>query len=99
MYVFSFKIVLFGKIYVGILCFFFLDFIVQFLEQQVCFLNWDVGFVIQIMNEIGVLLFRLLEVYDQLFKLWDLFWNRMKKLLYFLDCIYVLLIRYVENFS
>lgn len=44
------------------------DFIVQFLEQQVCTLNWDVGFVIQTMNEIGVPLPRLLEVYDQLFK-------------------------------
>lgn len=46
----------------------FSDFIVQFLEQQVCTLNWDVGFVIQTMNEIGVPLPRLLEVYDQLFK-------------------------------
>lgn len=40
----------------------------QFLEQQVCALNWDVGFVTYTMQEIGVPLPRLLEVYDQLFK-------------------------------
>lgn len=51
------------------------DFIVQFLEQQVCTLNWDVGFVIQTMNEIGVPLPRLLEVYDHLFK------SRVRKVL------------------
>lgn len=47
---------------------FSLDFLVQFLEQQVCSLNWDVGFVTYTMQEIGVPLPRLLEVYDQLFK-------------------------------
>lgn len=47
----------------------------QFLEQQVCTLNWDVGFVIQTMNEIGVPLPRLLEVYDHLFK------SRVRKIL------------------
>lgn len=44
------------------------DFLVQFLEQQVCSLNWDAGFVTYTMQEIGVPLPRLLEVYDQLFK-------------------------------
>ncbi|XP_012873976.1 PREDICTED: nuclear pore complex protein Nup155 [Dipodomys ordii] len=72
-------------------------FIIQFLEQQVCTLNWDVGFVIQTMNEIGVPLPRLLEVYDQLFKSRDPFWNRVKKPLHLLDCIHVLLTKYVEN--
>lgn len=47
---------------------FFLDFLVKFLEQEVCKLNWDVGFVTSTMQEIGVQLPRLLEVYDQLFK-------------------------------
>ena len=47
---------------------FSLDFLVQYLEQQVCSLNWDVGFVTYTMQEIGVPLPRLLEVYDQLFK-------------------------------
>lgn len=50
----------------AVLC--FSDFLVQFLEQQVCSLNWDVGFVTYTMREIGVPLSRLLEVYDQLFK-------------------------------
>ncbi|XP_006889597.1 PREDICTED: nuclear pore complex protein Nup155-like isoform X2 [Elephantulus edwardii] len=97
MHALSLKIVLLGKIYAGTPRFFPLDFIVQFLEQQVCTLNWDVGFVIQTMHEIGVPLPRLLEVYDQLFKSRDPFWNRMKKPLHLLDCIHVLLTRYVEN--
>uniref|UniRef100_A0A5F5PLB7 Nucleoporin 155 n=1 Tax=Equus caballus TaxID=9796 RepID=A0A5F5PLB7_HORSE len=97
MHALSLKIVLLGKIYAGTPRFFPLDFIVQFLEQQVCTLNWDVGFVIQTMNEIGVPLPRLLEVYDHLFKSRDPFWNRMKKPLHLLDCIRVLLTRYVEN--
>uniref|UniRef100_A0A8C9DZ07 Nucleoporin 155 n=1 Tax=Phocoena sinus TaxID=42100 RepID=A0A8C9DZ07_PHOSS len=97
MHALSLKIVLLGKMYAGTPRFFPLDFIVQFLEQQVCTLNWDVGFVIQTMNEIGVPLPRLLEVYDHLFKSRDPFWNRMKKPLHLLDCIHVLLTRYVEN--
>lgn len=44
------------------------EFLVKFLEQEVCRLNWDVGFVTATMQEIGVQLPRLLEVYDQLFK-------------------------------
>ncbi|KAM5264755.1 nuclear pore complex protein Nup155 isoform 2-T2 [Ctenodactylus gundi] len=97
MHALSLKIVLLGKIYAGTPRFFPLDFIVQFLEQQVCTLNWDVGFVIQTMNEIGVPLPRLLEVYDHLFKSRDPFWNRVKKPLHLLDCIHVLLTRYVQN--
>lgn len=44
------------------------EFLVKFLEQEVCLLNWDVGFVTSTMQEIGVQLPRLLGVYDQLFK-------------------------------
>lgn len=44
------------------------EFLVKFLEQEVCRLNWDVGFVTSTLQEIGVQLPRLLEVYDQLFK-------------------------------
>uniref|UniRef100_A0A8C5THZ5 Nuclear pore complex protein Nup155 n=1 Tax=Malurus cyaneus samueli TaxID=2593467 RepID=A0A8C5THZ5_9PASS len=62
------KLALLGKIYAGTPRYFPLDFLVQFLEQQVCTLNWDVGFVTYTMQEIGVPLPRLLEVYDQLFK-------------------------------
>lgn len=47
---------------------FIAEFLVKFLEQEVCRLNWDVGFVTSTMQEIGVQLPRLLEVYDQLFK-------------------------------
>lgn len=40
----------------------------KYVEQEVCKLNWDMGFVTSTMQEIGVQLPRLLEVYDQLFK-------------------------------
>ncbi|XP_007065800.2 nuclear pore complex protein Nup155 isoform X1 [Chelonia mydas] len=93
----SLKMVLLGKIYAGTPRYFPLDFLVQFLEQQVCSLNWDVGFVTYTMREIGVPLSRLLEVYDQLFKARDPYWNRMKKPLHLLECIHVLLSGYVQD--
>uniref|UniRef100_A0A7N6AE55 Nuclear pore complex protein Nup155 n=1 Tax=Anabas testudineus TaxID=64144 RepID=A0A7N6AE55_ANATE len=64
----SLKLVSLGKIYAGTPRYFPLEFLVKFLEQEVCRLNWDVGFVTSTMQEIGVQLPRLLEVYDQLFK-------------------------------
>ncbi|NXL32095.1 NU155 protein, partial [Glaucidium brasilianum] len=100
----SLKMVLLGKIYAGTPRYFPLgklfsqhNFLVQFLEQQVCTLNWDVGFVTYTMQEIGVPLPRLLEVYDQLFKARDPCWNRMKKPLHLLECIHVLLSGYVHD--
>ncbi|OXB66694.1 hypothetical protein ASZ78_013085 [Callipepla squamata] len=73
------------------------EFLVQFLEQQVCTLNWGVGFVTYTMQEIGVPLPRLLEVYDQVFKARDPCWNKMKKPLHLLECIHVLLSGYVQD--
>ncbi|XP_061215354.1 nuclear pore complex protein Nup155 [Neopsephotus bourkii] len=93
----SLKMVLLGKIYAGTPRYFPLDFLVQFLEQQVCALNWDVGFVTYTMQEIGTPLPRLLEVYDQLFKARDPYWSRMKKPLHLLECIHVLLSAYVHD--
>ncbi|XP_010007023.1 PREDICTED: nuclear pore complex protein Nup155 isoform X2 [Chaetura pelagica] len=93
----SLKMVLLGKIYAGTPRYFPLDFLVQFLEQQVCTLNWDVGFVTYTMQEIGVPLPRLLEVYDQLFKARDPYWNRLKKPLHLLECIHILLSGYVHD--
>ncbi|NXJ15091.1 NU155 protein, partial [Odontophorus gujanensis] len=100
----SLKMALLGKIYAGTPRYFPLGkwfsmhkFLVQFLEQQVCTLNWGVGFVTYTMQEIGVPLPRLLEVYDQLFKAWDPYWNKMKKPLHLLECIHVLLSGYVQD--
>ncbi|NWS72090.1 NU155 protein, partial [Crotophaga sulcirostris] len=92
----SLKMVLLGKIYAGTPRYFPL-FLVQFLEQQVCTLNWDVGFVTYTMQEIGVPLPKLLEVYDQLFKARDPYWYRMKKPLHLLECIHILLSGYVQD--
>ncbi|XP_063996077.1 nuclear pore complex protein Nup155 [Pogoniulus pusillus] len=93
----SLKMILLGKVYAGTPRYFPLDFLVQFLEQHVCTLNWDVGFVTHTMQEIGMPLHRLLEVYDQLFKARDPYWTRMKKPLHLLECIHVLLSGYVRD--
>ncbi|MEE6458037.1 hypothetical protein FKM82_000160 [Ascaphus truei] len=93
----SLKMVLLGKIYASTPRYFPLDFLVQFLEQQVCTLNWDVGFVTYTMQEIGVPIPRLLEVYDRMFKARDPYWNRMKKPLHLLDCIHILLSGFVQE--
>ncbi|XP_034956535.1 nuclear pore complex protein Nup155 [Zootoca vivipara] len=93
----SLKMVMLGKIYAGTPRYFPLDFLVQYLEQQVCSLNWDVGFVTYTMQEIGVPLPRLLEVYDHLFKARDPYWSKMKKPLHLLECIHVLLSAFVQE--
>ncbi|XP_016886592.2 nuclear pore complex protein Nup155-like [Cynoglossus semilaevis] len=78
-------------------CSVIVEFLVKFLEQEVCRLNWDVGFVAFTMQEIGVQLPRLLEVYDQLFKTRDPCWQRLKKPLHLVECIHVLLLGYVDD--
>ncbi|XP_010893987.2 nuclear pore complex protein Nup155 isoform X1 [Esox lucius] len=93
----SLKLVSLGKIYAGTPRYFPLEFLVKFLEQEVCRLNWDVGFVTFTMQEIGVQLPRLLDVYDQLFKTRDPCWQRLKKPLHLVECIHVLLSGYVED--
>ncbi|KAM9841021.1 nuclear pore complex protein Nup155 [Aulostomus maculatus] len=93
----SVKLVSLGKIYAGTPRYFPLEFLVKFLEQEVCQLNWDVGFVTSTMQEIGVQLPRLLEVYDQLFKTRDPCWQRLKKPLHLVECIHMLLSGFVED--
>uniref|UniRef100_A0A7N6F9K5 Nucleoporin 155 n=1 Tax=Anabas testudineus TaxID=64144 RepID=A0A7N6F9K5_ANATE len=93
----SLKLVSLGKIYAGTPRYFPLEFLVKFLEQEVCRLNWDVGFVTSTMQEIGVQLPRLLEVYDQLFKTRDPCWQRLRKPLHLVECIHVLLSGYVDD--
>ncbi|XP_048876664.1 nuclear pore complex protein Nup155 [Brienomyrus brachyistius] len=93
----SLKLVSLGRIYAGTPRYFPLEFLVKFLEQEVCRLHWDVGFTTSTMLEMGVQLPRLLEVYDQLFKTRDPYWQRMKKPLHLLECIHVLLSGYVED--
>lgn len=93
----SLKLVSLGKLYAATPRYFPLEFLVKFLEQEVCRLNWDVGFVTCTMQEIGVQLPRLLEVYDQLFKTRDPCWQRLKKPLHLVECIHVLLSGYVDD--
>ncbi|NWR45769.1 NU155 protein, partial [Regulus satrapa] len=93
------KLASLGKIYAGTPRYFPLGkwLACILLEQQVCTLNWDVGFVTYTMQEIGVPLQKLLEVYDQLFKARDPYWSRMKKPLHLLESIHVLLSGYVQD--
>uniref|UniRef100_A0A665VF31 Nuclear pore complex protein Nup155 n=1 Tax=Echeneis naucrates TaxID=173247 RepID=A0A665VF31_ECHNA len=93
----SLKLVSLGRIYAGTPRYFPLEFLVKFLEQEVCRLNWDVGFVTSTMQEIGVQLPRLLEVYDQLFKTRDPCWQRLRKPLHLVECIHVLLSGFVDD--
>ncbi|KAM8961578.1 nuclear pore complex protein Nup155 [Pelodytes ibericus] len=91
------KLTSLGKIYASTPRYFPLEFLVQYLEQQVCTLNWDVGFVTYTMQGIDVSIPKLLEVYDHLFKAREPCWNRMKKPLHLLECIHVLLSRFVQD--
>lgn len=91
------KLVLLGKLYAGTTHFFPLQFLVQFLEQKVCTLDWRVGFVTSLMQEIGVSVPELLEVYDHLFKIRDPCWKRLKRPLHILDCIHFLLSGFVQD--
>ncbi|XP_056146577.1 nuclear pore complex protein Nup155 [Lampris incognitus] len=93
----SLKLVSLGKIYIGTPRYFPLEFLVTFLEKEVCRLDLDPGFVTHTMQEIGVQLPRLLEVYDQLFKARDPFWQRHKKPRHLVECIHVLLSGYVND--
>ncbi|XP_075040329.1 nuclear pore complex protein Nup155 [Mixophyes fleayi] len=86
-----------GRIYASTPRYFPLEFLVQYLEQQVCTLNWDIGFVTQTMQEIDVPVTKLLEVYDHLFKARDPYWSRVKKPLHLLECIHILLSGYVQD--
>uniref|UniRef100_A0AAY4CVL4 Nuclear pore complex protein Nup155 n=1 Tax=Denticeps clupeoides TaxID=299321 RepID=A0AAY4CVL4_9TELE len=93
----SLKLISLGKLYAGTPRYFPLEFLVKFLEQEVCRLNWDVAFVSYTMQEIGIQLPRLLEVYDQLFKTRDPCWQRMKKPMHLVECIHALLDGYVSE--
>ncbi|XP_063310057.1 nuclear pore complex protein Nup155 [Pelobates fuscus] len=91
------KLTSLGKIYSSTPRYFPLEFLVRYLEQQVCSLNWDVGFVTYTMEGIDVPISKLLEVYDHLFKAREPYWNRMKKPLHLLECIHMLILSFVQN--
>uniref|UniRef100_A0A8C4XEZ7 Nuclear pore complex protein Nup155 n=1 Tax=Erpetoichthys calabaricus TaxID=27687 RepID=A0A8C4XEZ7_ERPCA len=93
------KLVSLGKIYMGTPRYFPLDYNMQGFETaQVCSSeNWDVSFVTCTMREIGIPLPKLLDVYDHLFKTRDPVWQREKRPLHLLECIYVLLSAYVQD--
>uniref|UniRef100_A0A673ZIB4 Nuclear pore complex protein Nup155 n=1 Tax=Salmo trutta TaxID=8032 RepID=A0A673ZIB4_SALTR len=83
----SLKLVSLGKIYAGTPRYFPLEFLVKFLEQDVCRLNWDVGFVTFTMQEIGLQLVSMCCCQDPC-------WQRLKKPLHLVECIHVLLSGY-----
>lgn len=49
-------------------CFVFLAYIVKYLEQRSCQQQFEIGWVHQLMLDIGVPALRLLELYDSMFK-------------------------------
>uniref|UniRef100_A0A673ZK87 Nuclear pore complex protein Nup155 n=1 Tax=Salmo trutta TaxID=8032 RepID=A0A673ZK87_SALTR len=98
----SLKLVSLGKIYAGTPRYFPLEFLVKFLEQDVCRLNWDVGFVTFTMQEIGLQLPLNKEwcctLNTECLQLWlcDPCWQRLKKPLHLVECIHVLLRRFTN---
>lgn len=62
------KLMSLGAIYAGNERFFPLEDIIQLMEQHSCKLNWEVEFVYEVMQEIGVSMKTLFIVYDKMFK-------------------------------
>ncbi|XP_077377785.1 nuclear pore complex protein Nup155-like isoform X2 [Festucalex cinctus] len=91
------KLVSLGRIYAGKLDYFPLEFLVNFLEQKACRLKWDVSFVSSTMQDLGVQLLPLLEVYIQLFETEDACWQRLNRPPHLLECIQKLLTPYVDD--
>jgi hypothetical protein len=57
-----------GATYAGNERFFPLEYIVQLMEQHSCKKNWEVKFVYEVMQEIGVSTKTLFSIYDKMFK-------------------------------
>ncbi|XP_040264666.1 nuclear pore complex protein Nup155-like [Bufo bufo] len=93
----SLKLISLGKIFSSTPRCFPVRFLVNYLEQQVCTLDWPAGFVTKTMLEMTVLLPRLFAVYDDLFRYRNDFWTEMKNSLHLAECIHGLLSGYVNG--
>ncbi|XP_077378853.1 nuclear pore complex protein Nup155-like isoform X2 [Festucalex cinctus] len=90
------KLVSLGKIYAETPDYFPLEFLIKFLEEKVCQLRWGVDFVLSTMQDLGVKLLPLLEVYIQLFRAGRLTRPRP---LHSLECIQELLKLFVNDLN
>ncbi|WAR23622.1 NU155-like protein, partial [Mya arenaria] len=68
-----------GKTYFKAERYFPFPFITKYLEQRSCENGMDVGWVYQLMLDIGVPALRLLELYDRMFKSRDPFWSSVDR--------------------
>ncbi|XP_060597073.1 nuclear pore complex protein Nup155-like [Ruditapes philippinarum] len=93
------KLCVVGKTYIKAERYFPFAFIVKYLEQRSCELQLDVGWVFQLMLDIGIPALRLLELYDRMFKSRDPFWSSINRPLHLLYVIHSFLNKLVDNMS
>ncbi|KAL4235731.1 hypothetical protein ACF0H5_004123 [Mactra antiquata] len=93
------KLCVIGKTYIKAERYFPFPFIIKYLEQRSCELQFDYGWIYQLMLNIGVPALRLLELYDRMFKSRDPFWSSVNRPLHLLNVILSFLNTLVDNTS
>ncbi|XP_052776486.1 nuclear pore complex protein Nup155-like isoform X2 [Mya arenaria] len=86
-----------GKTYFKAERYFPFPFITKYLEQRSCENGMDVGWVYQLMLDIGVPALRLLELYDRMFKSRDPFWSSVDRPWHLLHVIHHFLNKLASN--
>uniref|UniRef100_S4RQG5 Nucleoporin 155 n=1 Tax=Petromyzon marinus TaxID=7757 RepID=S4RQG5_PETMA len=91
------KLVSLGKSYSSTPQYFPLEFLVLTLEQHVCTLGWDEGFVPHTLLQVGADLPLLLHTYDKVFRTKDTCWYRLRQPLHLLHSIRSILNKYLQQ--
>ncbi|XP_060081127.1 nuclear pore complex protein Nup155-like [Ylistrum balloti] len=86
-----------GKQYMKTERYFPLAFLVKYIEQRSCELDFTASWVYEMMLEIGVPPPKLLEIYDRMFKSRDPYWQTIQKPLHLLDVLSNLLAHLTAN--
>ncbi|CAH1772348.1 unnamed protein product [Owenia fusiformis] len=90
------KIISLGKIYAATERYFPVPFLVKYLERKSCEGGFDQKWVFTIMQDVGIPLTKLQEIYDRMFKSKDPCWQAAKKPLHLMGVIYHLLASFTE---
>ncbi|XP_064606018.1 nuclear pore complex protein Nup155-like [Liolophura sinensis] len=91
------KLVSIGRLYVNTEQYFPLAFIVRYLEQRSCEMNFDSKWTFRTMLETGVKIPVLHEIYDRLFRSKDPYWQTIKRPLHLLTVLHGLLQCYTQS--
>ncbi|XP_013406007.1 nuclear pore complex protein Nup155 [Lingula anatina] len=90
------KLVILGKLYGATERYFPLAFLVKYLEKKSCEYSFDSKWVFTTLQQIGVSMPKLQEVYDRLFKSKDPYWQAMRKPLHLLTVLRCLVESYTD---